>query len=923
MNEESLFAAALERASGAERQAFLDQACGGDAALRRRIEMLLEADERSRGILEGGTEDAMISALQGPRLAPDHLFAGRFKLRQKLGEGGMGEVWVADQSEPIERRVALKIVRPGVDSERMLARFEQERQALALMDHPNIAKVLDAGVVDGRPYFVMELIKGVPITKYCDEARLSPRERLELFIPVCHGVHHAHQKGIIHRDLKPSNILVALYDGKPVPKVIDFGVAKATGPRLTEKIIYTEVGMLIGTLEYMSPEQAELNNLDIDTRSDIYTLGVILYELLTGSLPFSRHELQAAAFTEMLRMIKEAEPPKPSTKLSGSGTLPSVAAVRQTEPKKLIALVRGELDWIVVKCLEKDRSRRYESASGLALELHRYLADEPVVAGPPSAAYRLRKFVRRNRWPVLMASVVLLLLVGGIIGTMIGLIQAQRARQAESERADGERQAKESAQRRLAQADKANEILGSVFSDLDPRNEKKEGKTLRLLLSERLVQAADQLDEEAIGDPPTVARMQKRLAQSLYGLGYPEKAVPLLLKAQATFTGYLGPDHADTLVTMDNLAVAYRTMGKLQPAIALHRETLEIARVKLGPDDPQTSTFMHNLAGCYRLEGKPDLAIRLFEEALENRKRLFGPDAQETLNTMNALGLTFVEAKKLDRAIPLLEETLRLNKKMLGSDNSLILMSLNNLAMAYHNSQKIDQGNAMLEEARLLAETSLSPNHPSLIPIMNNLAFGYNLSGKPEKALPIMQEAMTRLEKRKFEHEYWDRTFANLIDTYERLNQFEQSEAWRRKLNAMIKEKQGPEPPIYTTALMVHSQYLLKKEKWAEAESNLRECLATRQKTEPDAWKTFNTMSVLGEALTGQKKFAESESLLLKGYEGMKQRQEQIHADSKFRLTEAVERLVKLYDSWGKPDETAKWRKELEAARLREKNRGQ
>ena len=275
----------------------------------------------------------------GPPLLPERVFAGRFKLRQKLGEGGMGEVWVADQTEPVQRRVAIKVIRPGLDSERMLARFEQERQALALMDHPNIAKVLDAGEADGRPYFVMELIKGVPITEYCDRARLSPRERLELFVPVCQAVQHAHQKGVVHRDLKPSNILVALYDGRPVPKVIDFGIAKATGPRLTDRSIYTEVGALIGTLEYMAPEQAELNNLDIDTRADVYALGAILYELLTGSVPFSRQELQAAGFLEMLRVIREVEPPRPSTKLSKSGTLPSVADVRRTDPQKLVSLM--------------------------------------------------------------------------------------------------------------------------------------------------------------------------------------------------------------------------------------------------------------------------------------------------------------------------------------------------------------------------------------------------------------------------------------------------------------------------------------------------------------------------------------------------------------------------------------------------------
>ncbi len=340
----------------------------------------------------------------------------------------MGEVWVADQAAPVQRRVAIKVIRPGLDSERMLARFDQERQALALMDHPNIAKVLDAGEADGRPYFVMELIKGVPITEYCDRARLSPRERLALFVPVCEAVQHAHQKGVVHRDLKPSNILVALYDGRPVPKVIDFGIAKATGQRLTDRSIYTEVGALIGTLEYMAPEQAELNNLDIDTRADVYALGAILYELLTGSVPFSRQELQAAGFLEMLRVIREVEPPRPSTKLSKSGTLPSVADVRRTDPQKLVSLMRGELDWIILKCLEKDRGRRYQAASGLARDLEHYLADEPVEACPPTAGYRLRKFARKHRTALATAAAFAILLVAGVV---VSTWQAVRATSAE------------------------------------------------------------------------------------------------------------------------------------------------------------------------------------------------------------------------------------------------------------------------------------------------------------------------------------------------------------------------------------------------------------------------------------------------------------------------------------------------------------
>src|SRR5215475_11720414 len=324
----------------------------------------------------------------------------------------MGAVWMAEQQEPVRRRVAVKLIRAGLDSGQAVARFEAERQALALMNHPNIAQVLDGGTTaDGRPYLVMELIKGTPITRYCDEHRLTLRQRLELFLPVCQALQHAHQKGIIHRDIKPSNVLAALYDGKPVPKVIDFGVAKAAGQSLTEKTLLTDFGAIVGTPEYMSPEQAEVNNQDIDTRSDIYSLGVLLYELLTGSTPVTRQRIKEAALLEVLRVIREEEPPKPSTRLSSTDELPSVAANRGLEPKRLTGLVRGELDWIVMKALEKDRGRRYETAAALAADVQRYLDDEPVLACPPSAMYRLRKFARRHRSALAGAGLVLFVMI--------------------------------------------------------------------------------------------------------------------------------------------------------------------------------------------------------------------------------------------------------------------------------------------------------------------------------------------------------------------------------------------------------------------------------------------------------------------------------------------------------------------------------
>ncbi len=395
MNEEQIFHQALEQPSD-RRGTFLEAACGGDADLRERVEVLLRAHLDPGSFLE--SPPAAIG--EAPRIVPPvsekpGTRIGPYKLLQEIGEGGMGVVYMAEQNEPVKRRVALKIIKPGMDTQQVIARFEAERQALAMMDHPNIAKVLDAGATDsGSPYFVMELVNGISVTQYCVEQHLTLKERLELFVPICRAVQHAHQKGIIHRDLKPTNILVALYDAQAVPKVIDFGVAKATSQSLTEKTMFTQFGQIMGTIEYMSPEQAQRNQLDIDTRSDIYSLGVLLYELLTGDTPFDRQRLKSAAFDEMLRIIREEEPPRPSTRLSTNNALPSVAPQRRTEAIKLSTMVRGELDWIVMKAIEKDRARRYHSAESFAADVGRYLNDEAVVACPPSAAYRFRKFAR-------------------------------------------------------------------------------------------------------------------------------------------------------------------------------------------------------------------------------------------------------------------------------------------------------------------------------------------------------------------------------------------------------------------------------------------------------------------------------------------------------------------------------------------------
>ena len=407
MNETEIFSKALRLNSASERNDFLEDVCRGDSELRQRLEALLMAHEAPMAELEppgsiSETIDWAECERVGGRIGP-------YKLLQQIGEGGMGVVFMAEQIEPVKRRVAVKIIKPGMDSRRIVARFEAERQAIAMMDHPNIAKVLDAGTTGaGRPYFVMELVNGLPINEYCDQKKLPPRERLSLFVAVCKGIQHAHQKGIIHRDLKPSNILVADYDETPVPKIIDFGVAKAVGQQLTDKTVFTEFGQIIGTLEYMSPEQAKRNQIDVDTRSDIYSLGIVLYSLLTGETPFEAQRLKDVAWEEMLRIIREEDPVLPSLKLSSSQKLAEAATNRQVDPSKLPSLVRGDLDWIVMKSLQKDRSRRYASANELAEDVSRHLSAEPVLARPPSLLDRCEKFIQRNRASVLAASLAVL-----------------------------------------------------------------------------------------------------------------------------------------------------------------------------------------------------------------------------------------------------------------------------------------------------------------------------------------------------------------------------------------------------------------------------------------------------------------------------------------------------------------------------------
>ncbi len=467
LDEEAIFNVARKIASPEIRRSYLDQVCGGNSTLRKRVDGLLHAHEQDRGYLQctdadaaGTSAAAETAAGEGPGST-----VGPYRLLEQIGEGGFGIVFMAEQHEPVRRKVAVKLVKPGMDTHLVLARFEAERQALARMEHPNIAHVLDAGTTPGgRPYFVMELVRGVPITQFCDDARLPVCERLHLFIDVCRAVQHAHQKGIIHRDLKPGNLLVTQHDGIPVPKVIDFGIAKALGDRLTERTLFTGFAQLLGTPSYMSPEQAQLSGLEVDTRSDIYALGVILYELLTGTTPCDPERLRAAGLDEVRRLIREEEPAPPSTRVSTLGPQAvTVSANRRSEPQRLSRLCRGELDWIVLKALEKDRNRRYDTASALAADVQRYLNDEPVLACPPSRWYRLRKVVRRHRGLVLVGLFVALTLVAGTVAATWGLIRATDAEAAARAQAQQKAAALQEKEQALAAAQRSERGARAQF----------------------------------------------------------------------------------------------------------------------------------------------------------------------------------------------------------------------------------------------------------------------------------------------------------------------------------------------------------------------------------------------------------------------------------------------------------------------------
>jgi serine/threonine protein kinase len=750
VNESQVFVDALKLVSPAERAAYLDAACAGDPRLRADMEALLRAHETDPGFLEqpAGTVDAPTAATLAEAGRPVALIAGRYKQIEPIGEGGMGSVWMAEQQQPVRRLVAVKLIRPGMDSRQVLARFEAERQALALMDHPNIAKVLDAGQTEqGRPYFVMELVKGIPITQFCDERRLTPRERLELFIPVCQAVQHAHQKGIIHRDIKPSNVLVPLYDGQPVPKVIDFGVAKAIGQKLTEATLCTGFGAVVGTPEYMSPEQAELNQLDVDTRSDIYALGVLLYELLTGTTPLDPKRLKQAAILEVLRVIREEEPQRPSTRLSTTEELPSIAASRNVEPRKLTGLMRGELDWIVMKALEKDRNRRYETANDFAMDVQHYLADEQVQACPPSAWYRFRKFVRRNKRGVSAGSLSLLALVAGVIGTTWGLIQAEEQRLVvegqRNELAERHRALQAAHEKEHLLNERARQAIEMVMSEtvIDQLTREKELRPEQKEFLDKIIryyaeatQAAAHAEQERSRQARAyhrMGRMHQILGRSRDSENAYRRAVALGQQLAADF-----PDRSEfrqELASSHNsLGVLLQSAGRSPEAESAYADALAISK-RLADDFPTRREFRQILAGIHNnlgnllhVTGRLKEAEAAHGEALAIRKQLVADFPTEAIlrralaMSHNGLGWLFQETKRLDQAESAFRDALALQRRVVADFPSQpefrleLAKSLYNLGNVLRDTGRPEEAEAARDEALVIFRQLVAefPNRP-------------------------------------------------------------------------------------------------------------------------------------------------------------------------------------------------------------------
>jgi len=754
----SVFDEAVELAP-AGRAAFLDRACLGDQRLRARVEVLLagaEADDaflRDPTLAGGMGATARPQGLRASELASESpgTAIGPYKLLELIGEGGFGRVYLAEQREPVARRVALKIIKIGMDTAEVVARFEQERQALALMDHPNIAKVLDAGATPtGRPYFVMEHVKGMPVTQYCERNKLGVRPRLELFIQTCQAVQHAHTKGIIHRDLKPTNILITSQDGVPQSKVIDFGIAKATDLRISAKTVYTGMGQFIGTPEYMSPEQAE-GSPDIDTRSDIYALGVLLYELLTGATPFDSTRLRNAAYVDVQRLIREVEPIRPSTRVSQSAP-PGIDAAKdrlgdkdgrgqsQDERRARSRLLRGDLDWIVMKALEKDRTRRYDTATGLAADIRRHMAGEAVLAAPPSRVYRVRKFVRRNRGSVIAAGLVTGALVLGLAGTGLGLWRTELARAAEA--------------RQRQSAEKIAEFMQETLAGVEPSVAR--GRDTAML-KEMMDGAAEKIEAGELRDSPEAeVRLRRTIGGTYAEIAEFEGADRMLSAAVGLARKQWPGDHDDVAACINDLAwLRTQHQGRPAEAEALDREALAM-RQRLHPGDhPDVAFSLNNLARTLESLGRGGEAEPLFREALAMKQRLFQGDHPDVANGLNNLGKVVLDQGRAEEAEPLYREALAMRRRLFKGDHPMVSFSMLNHADVLRVLGRPEESEALLIDAVAMMRRLYEGDHPETARALNNLAATQLALGRGEEAVLRFREA-AEMRVRVFEGDHPD-----------------------------------------------------------------------------------------------------------------------------------------------------------------------
>lgn len=833
---ESLFFKAMSNTDPVERQRFLEMQCNGDQELLKQVERLLERQDKVEGFLVHQDHFKMLESAtvnHSPEVKmSSKIILGKYKLLEEIGIGGMGSVYVAEQTEPVKRKVAIKLIKPGMDSRTVLARFELERQALALMDHPNIAKVLDAGLTEeNRPFFVMEYIKGQPLTKYCDETHLPLGDRLKLFVQICQAVQHAHQKGIIHRDLKPGNILIALYDGKPVPKVIDFGLAKALHMSLTEQTLHTAHELILGTPLYMSPEQAEQNNLDIDTRSDIYSLGVILYELLTGTTPLEQQCIKEAPWSELLRMIKEVEPSKPSTNVCKSASMPSIAPQRKLELQKFSKVLRGDLDWIVMKALAKERERRYETAHDLAADLQRYLNGQTVLAVPPTPGYRLKKFMKHHKSAVVTVVLIFAALTLGMIGTTYGMLNAYSA----------ESEAK--LQTALAQDERKKAV----------QSEKRAVENL-----ERMTQVHTWLIENAFWTGLYLKNQQ------------PDTALQSLLtqldgesKWINSTESFLSP-HLRYQVHI-SVAHAYRIFEKHSIALQHAEKSLALAQSTYGSISPHAAVALFELAQLNRLMNNSEEWSRYRKQGTHVIENLTDPIDEEMRKQQYRL-LNFLRewVNEPDLSARLAQRLLTFALNQHGEAHPQVIDATHDLAWAKLRQGKIEEA---LKLEKSVVQSLFSAQGLSTIRRSQIIAEAQQLMMNAGKVDPSLLEAIYRIL--------------------------------------------GSELPNLSF-MAFYGKQLLESNEWEKAESVLIQCLNERRRVEPLIWTTFNTETMLGAALLGQKRYTDAEPYLLKGYEGLRIREKSIPPQGKQRLEEALDRLISLYKATEKYDQLQKWQAEKE-----------